>query len=113
MEVKHLNEGAWLEADTEEAGPVKLKIRYISYHEAVLFRKLKDEEASLENIENLIIDWNLTDGGKRVKCDHDNKVRYVPYLLGMTLKAGKGETEQSLGQAIVRFAIDTRNFTKN
>lgn len=113
MEVKHLNEGEWLTVDTEKAGPVKLRIRYVSYHEAVLFQKLKDEEASLDTIEGLVVDWDLTDNGKKVECSKENKVKYVPFLIGLTLKAEEGEARRSLGQEIMRFALDPGNFVKN
>ena len=113
MEVKHLIEGEWLEAETEKAGPVKLRIRYVSYHEAVLFRKLKSEEASLEAIENLIIDWDLTDDGKKLECSKENKIKYVPYLIGLDLKTEDGKSTKSLGLEIMQFAITVSNFTKN
>lgn len=113
MEVKHLNEGEWLTVETEKAGPVKLKIQYVSYHEAVLFRKLKGDEAGIEKIEDMIVDWNLTSGGKKVKCDKENKIKYIPYLIGLDLKAEDGKPAKNLGQEIMQFALTVSNFTKN
>ena len=113
MEVKHLIEGEWLTAETEKAGPVKLKIQYVSYHEAVLFRKLKGDEAGIERIENMIVDWDLTSNGKKLKCDKENKIKYIPYLIGLDLKVEDGETAKNLGQEIMQFAITVSNFTKN
>jgi len=113
MEVKHLVEGEWLSAETEKAGPVNLKVRYVSYHEAVLFQKLKNAEASLATVEGLIIDWDLTSNGKKLKCNKENKIKYVCYLIGLDLKVDDGKPAKSLGQEIMQFAIDPKNFTKN
>ena len=44
----------------------------------------KVEEFS-SRIMDIILDWDLTDGGKPLKCNSENKGKYLPYLVGMNL----------------------------
>ncbi len=87
----------------------------------------KVEEFS-SRIMDIILDWDLTDGGKPLKCNSENKGKYLPYLVGMNLDdSGDEELEgdledegterrkvpKNVGLAILNFATDFNNFIKN
>lgn len=61
-----------------------------------------------------VIGWDLTEKGAPLTCSDNNKKKYLVPLLWENVKAKKKkEKEVYLVRAIIDFASDLRNFTKN
>ena len=130
--------GEWLELDVESEkveGPMKFLIKPLSSDGQLDMAEVGRESHKdfLNKIQDLVIDWDLTNNGEKLECNDENKKLYLPYLIPMNLKAEKAEKEEgkevmadedldkpkiqkipdSVGLAILGFAQDFGNFIKN
>jgi len=62
---------------------------------------------------NQVIGWDLTDKGASITCSENNKKKYLIPLLWETVKSKDPKNRNYLVRAIIDFASDLRNFTKN
>jgi hypothetical protein len=61
----------------------------------------------------VVIGWDLTSGGSPITCSDSNKKKYLEPLLWQTMKSDDPKKRIYLVRAIIDFATDLRNFTKN
>lgn len=127
--------GEWLEievASKKIIGPLKFLVKPLSSEDQIDMASIGRENAKefLTKIQDLVLDWNLTNNGESLICDDENKKSYLPYLIPMDLKKEKKEEKEimadedldepkvekipdSVGLAILGFAQDFGNFIKN
>lgn len=123
MEVKNFETtGEWLELEVEskhDIGPLKLRIKPLSSTDQITIAEESggDPKKFLEKVEDLVVDWGLTKNGDSLPCTTENRAFYLPYLIGMRIKEeaeeGVEKEEKIVGTAIIEFAQDFGNFTKN
>ena len=127
-------EGEWLELEVEsEKGErsLRFKIKPLSAKDQLDLGDIarKDVKDLLSYVSGIVIDWDLTEGGKKLPCTDKAKEKYLPYLIGMTIKKkeeekrreegevstdkGPGEIRSFVGLEILSFAQNFDNFIKN
>lgn len=127
--------GEWLELEVESKkieGPLKFLVKPLSSDDQLDMADIgrEDKKGFLNKIQDLVIDWNLTQNGAHLECSDENKKSFLPYLIPMNLKKEKEEEKEiiadedldksklekipdTVGLAILGFAQDFGNFIKN
>lgn len=122
MDVSKLHlDGEWIEieAESERIGKLRFKLKPLSTDEQIDLAEVgtKNVKNFFKKINNLIIDWNLTDGDKPVPCTEENKRKYMPHLIPLRVKTGADKEEgpemSILGVKLIEFAQNIENFIKN
>ena len=112
MDISNLTSGEWMEreilAGTKE-DTIRLKLRYFSLTEIPDIEEKKNSEI-IDLVCDLIVDWGLTDGDKKVECNAETKAKYVPYIMQLKLK---DDPKKTLAREIMKFTVIAENFTKN
>jgi len=109
--------GEWLEleAENEKIGQLRFKIRPSSTKEQFQYARvlMEDREKIMDEISNLVIEWSLEKDGEPLSCTDENKAAYMPYLIGVEVKVGGPDENQSVGSQIILFSKELGNFVKN
>jgi len=128
MDISKLNSGAWLEVEPidEKIGTIRLKLSSISMVQAEEFTEIFSEENQnavrriMDQISELIVDWNLESEGKKIECNEENKKRYeenkkryLPHIFKVMVRDEDKEEPVILGAKIIEFAQNIDNFLKN
>lgn len=110
-------DGEWLELEAvnKNVGKLRFKVKPMSASEQFDFASgvTEDPKESLIKIEELIIDWELEENGKKLECNEANKKKYIPYLITVVIKDEESKLGNTVGRFILEFAQDFSNFVKN
>lgn len=106
-------EGEWMTVELETTAPVgelRFKVIPVSFGETVELRKYaeKDPFRLIEFGVACIADWNLELNGEALVCNEENRRKYLTYLFDEQTKTG-----ENLLVAIIKFAVDKKNYAKN
>jgi len=99
-------QGEWLELEAKDKKIGSLKFRLLPADVDETFDDL------VGAISRYVVEWDLTDGDKPVKCDKENKAKYLPFLLRIEL-AGEDGKKRFIGSEIIEFVSNIENFVKN
>jgi len=116
--------GEWLAVEIDSAkdiGELRFKVKPLSSTDQIMIAEQSegDPKKFLKKVEGLVVDWDLEKDGQPLPCTEENKAFYMPYLIGMKIKKQSDEEEEKkeegkiVGTAIIEFAQDFGNFTKN
>ena len=117
MDVTKLQvDGEWLELETENEDFGILKVKVVPHQYGGLTR-MAIKEDMIELLAQLVIDWDLESGKKKIEPTRENKIKYLSILAGWKIKnpryGQKGSIFENVGTEIIAFAQDIKNFTKN